>query len=510
VPQVRYSAQPVTRYDAVILFADLVGSARLSDVHTLLEYDRIVDQFQNAAAVALAETQVIPDFDCCDGGVRGDELVFILVHRVLDDPSREQEISRRALLVALHLGFRLRTSWFLDKLNQDRVEAGASPHGLALGFHRGLVAFGPHRRGRWERTAGSKPWTWRLVDPLPATPEGFAINFGKRVETASRAGNSSEMAVSQSFLSACSESGIPLRASHPLPIEAKGFERAEPVFEITGQDAITSLPQLDLLQPAPLLNAYRHDPDKTRWLLDLYLYRKLGSGLSREYSAALELATQAMIIRHDPGLSHWAGRFAHRIDDFQYAIACYEQAMHDPAYVWANLDKATSLWRRATVHGLGRTESTKDAIATDCYNAWRSCNEVIRFAPRHFFAYNLRALIAGSAMFHAADRIGALDHDNEEIRDLGRALGDVDQAERLNPLPRYLYAGTRAFIWAAQKKGKKALELIASARELLKPYREELPSEHFWQPGYALFSFSPPRPSRLLQAWGALCEDLRE
>jgi hypothetical protein len=56
------------------------------------------------------------------------------------------------------------------------------------------------------------------------TPEGFAINFGKRVESMSRFGCSSGIALSQSFVNLCKRAGFSLFLSNPLLGETKGFE----------------------------------------------------------------------------------------------------------------------------------------------------------------------------------------------------------------------------------------------------------------------------------------------
>ena len=80
---------------------------------------------------------------------------------------------------------------------------------------------------------------WRVAEKKRVA-EGFAINFAKRVETASRLGCASGIALSQSFYGLCRQSGFPILVGDPLGVEAKGFDHHEPVFEVVAQDVVRS------------------------------------------------------------------------------------------------------------------------------------------------------------------------------------------------------------------------------------------------------------------------------
>ena len=133
--------------DAVILFADVVGSARLSDVLHPHEYDEIIREFQQVASGTLR--WLVDSRDAfgrnwiVDGAVRGDELVLILC---VGQQDSDDEMSI-ALLDAIRVTVRLSAEWLASKTNQERIDNSAPPHGLCVGLHVGPVVVRERERG---------------------------------------------------------------------------------------------------------------------------------------------------------------------------------------------------------------------------------------------------------------------------------------------------------------------------------------------------------------------------
>ena len=257
---------PRTR-DAVILFADIVGSARLSDVLTPHKYDTVVRAFQLCVAdvfkMASAEMDRRTDIVCVDGGVRGDEGVLIVAPR-----ASGVDLGIFCARLAIETAVKIAVLWLCSPQNCERIRVKASPIGVSIGLHFGPVMVSKHPRGIWSRKR--QRWVWES-DEKDLTPEGFSINFAKRVESASRHG-STGLAISQSFLSLCRRCGIPIHVGRPLSgVETKGFEQREPIYEMEGQDVLLDVSWArkrrsfrEIVMPA-----FQRDPGRARWLLEL-------------------------------------------------------------------------------------------------------------------------------------------------------------------------------------------------------------------------------------------------
>ena len=453
---------------AVILFADLVGSARLSDVLYPEDYDIIVTEFQEIAGNVLKEID-LPDVVLhCDGGVRGDEVVLIMTLKDAEDLRKEGteakgdpwglelEIAAQAAREALNFAITFNVQWFLSERNIKRIDNNAAPIGVGIGLHYGPVFLGEHLRGSWNseliETTGMREWKWGFK--MEAVPEGFSINFAKRVEGSSRKGNHSGIAMSQSFYGVCRSAGLPVFIGKPLIAETKGFEQREPIFELIGQSVLTEYADLTgdddpngkTIDKVPLIRkAFARDPEKTIMLLELaidVLFRK------GNHNKVIELAEDTSRFIANPfSLLYRAARSYHRSAKEQVdpkdqerfverALLLFRQtAAGEPDLVWADLDQAAGYWKKGI-----------SAVGDECGKQLDIAKTILENflarQPRHFYAYNLLALVKAQ---RARSDPGL--PFKERTRLFEEAQGDLEAAKELNPLPQYIYEGTEVIYY---------------------------------------------------------------
>jgi len=486
--------------NAIILFADLVGSSRLSDVLRPLDYDDIIKEFHHNASASLQHLDIPNNIVNCDGGVRGDEVVLIMTVENLENKDQYLENISLTAKEALKFAVDLNVRWFLSSKNQLRIQSNATPHRLGIGLHYGQVVLDEHTRGRWNLE--NTKWTWLPKQCMVA--EGFAINFAKRVEGVSRSGNTSAIALSQSFYSICRNAGLPVFIGHALSGDTKGFEEREPIFELVGQSVLTE--QSDLIGEDNDANdrnlelikkAFARDPEKTLLILELVIDIIFRKGGNDNYEVIIQLADEAAKFITNPFmLLYRAARAYHRKGDFERAMRLFKQAAFgEPSLVWAHLDLAAGHWKR----GLS-TELTQTQQIEELNVALGILNDFIHRQPRHFYAYTLLALVKA----HKGLVAPLLEIDKELL--LTEAGDSLKNAQALNPIPMYLYLGIEGIIKDAKKDSIGAKESFQQAIKNLNDVRdgEHIPPEHFYQTGFAVPGFEPPRASELIKTWERL------
>ena len=242
-------------------------------------------------------------------------------------------------------------------------------------------------------------------------PEGFVINFAKRVEAMSRRCGSSGITVSQSFVSLCKAAGYPIQLSDPLVGDAKGFESPEPIYEIIGQDifperdedgkCIESIPNAYIIQMA-----FKRDPERTRWIWELAIgtlfwqgYKSLAS-----WKKGRDLAVEAARMVRDPSRFYFeAGRFAHKLgwnpdsrvhnrENLLESIAYYHAALNDRKMQWAASDLTIVHMRFLEEHGKWREKPTQAEIFMHLELAKQTSDLLVKNFPGHYYSYFLRSI----------------------------------------------------------------------------------------------------------------------
>jgi class 3 adenylate cyclase len=235
-----YNSHDYTSIHAAVLFADLENSVMISSALSGPEYDLLINAFQQTM-LELVRSLKERGLRVGEYHVAGDQLnVFFYdpeeVERnyALDGPEplrgdARAELIRQCLKVneelaitALKAAIQLKNRWLVQDANLVRVLHHREPLGLAIGLHGGRVYL------------TNRPDGTRRI-------EGYAINLGKRVESAAREGGYSRIMVSQNLRDLIRTSVIELAQvrqriffhRHDVPLELlKGVSRPQALYEL--------------------------------------------------------------------------------------------------------------------------------------------------------------------------------------------------------------------------------------------------------------------------------------
>lgn len=308
--------------DTVILFADLVNSVAISDQIDYLEYDRLLNEYQQCLATA-----VKTDYSLGDPGVEirivGDQLSIFLYNP--EDPDftedvsssdSEQIIKKRndRLFKIFRLSVKLKLAWLTSETNIKRITSQRKPHGIGIGIHIGPCVYS----ARWYERS-------RI--------EGYAINFAKRVESYSRNGKYSKIMASRRIHEAIS---LMLRGHsllsqrifwyqhYPKADELKGLPDQLRIYELKFFHRIAGL-DLEPEQVKLYEITFENDPTDL-WsyymLCDYYGYDK------KDWETVFRLANKAIICNEpDEKLYHDIGKASVNLGDFKLAETYFTKAL---------------------------------------------------------------------------------------------------------------------------------------------------------------------------------------
>jgi class 3 adenylate cyclase len=508
--------------DAVILFADLVGSARLSDVMPPTAYDTLVAAFQQTSknvasrGIRSLKSRGISEYDV---DIRGDQLVFIAVVPTGAPPEAKGMdpkllAAREVLKLAIKLGIR----WFLSKQNKTRINDNATPYQIGVGIHFGPVVYKKH----WRFPPGAQDFC------LEKAPEGFAINFGKRVESMSRFGCSSGIALSQSFVNLCKKAGFSLFLSKALDGEAKGFETREPIYELLGQELVPDA-ELDIkrrdirrlvVARHRIEKAFYRDPERTRWLMEMLIEAMFTGGYEpgkqQRWSEGLRLALDAAKIVQKPAKFYFdAGRFAHKVgwhhgkdapleENLQSAIAYHRAALTDPEMQWAASDLAIVQTRFAAPYieydSRWKPKPSLQSVSHHLEEAMELGDTLVKHYPGHYYSYYIRAITSSLWIQSLQMSDGLPDSPSANVNDLSRDLEEVERdlesMRLLNDRPMYLYYCAKAELEIARRDALEAQGALDKARAAIESIEsEEAYVAGFLQRGVMVPGLRPPPKS---------------
>jgi len=194
--------------EAIILFADIIGSATISEYTPEEEYDLFISEFQEIALSAITNNlkkngYSKEDRAFCEYSARGDEAVLILY-------TKNQE---RDIKTVISTAIELKRRCFLSKFNRKRK--GKSFYNVAIGIHAGNVVLNRHP---------SVKGTSRKFNA-----EGYAINITKRIEGYSRQGKFSKIMLSKRATDLIS---IPIILSERIDVPLAGIYGSYPIYEL--------------------------------------------------------------------------------------------------------------------------------------------------------------------------------------------------------------------------------------------------------------------------------------
>lgn len=194
--------------DAVILFADVIGSAAISEYRSEESYDDFISEFQTLALRVIKDNLAKHGFDAedqhfCEYSVRGDEAVLLIYTK---RPERDVNM-------ALDTAIELKREVFLSRFNRSR--RGRSFFDVGIGIHYGHVVLAQH------------PSACGVGRAFNA--EGYSINLTKRIEGYSRNGTFSRIMLSKRLADLVTK---PMILSKRLDVALTGIYGSFPVYEL--------------------------------------------------------------------------------------------------------------------------------------------------------------------------------------------------------------------------------------------------------------------------------------
>ena len=194
--------------EAIIFFADIIGSATISEYTPEEEYDIFICEFQDIALHVIKENLKKYGYDdedklFCEFTVRGDETVFILYTK-----NRDRDIK-----TAISTAIELKRACFLSNFNRKRK--GKSFYNIGIGIHLGNVILKKHP---------SIEGTTRKFNA-----EGYAINLAKRIEGYSREGKFSKIMLSKKITDIAT---LPMILSNRIDVPLVGIYGSYPIYEL--------------------------------------------------------------------------------------------------------------------------------------------------------------------------------------------------------------------------------------------------------------------------------------
>lgn len=214
-PSKAKAVQELGERDIVILFADVAGCSEISNHKKLREYNDFIRSFQECFSKVCEhyeKEEYKGNEAFFDYQLRGDEgCLKILV------PDREDlsvDIDN-----AINIALDLKRKWLLGEENKRRVENGLLPVDLGLGIHAGKV---------WVNEEKDEKGN------IKYSPEGYAINLAKRIESESRGGKFSHILISESARGELYllKDECTYRFDKPFAVSPKGISHDIEVFEI--------------------------------------------------------------------------------------------------------------------------------------------------------------------------------------------------------------------------------------------------------------------------------------
>ncbi|MBD3319839.1 MAG: hypothetical protein GF350_01955 [Chitinivibrionales bacterium] len=229
------------RAPAVTMFVDIIGSSVLANTLDLIDYSKVVFEFQRITSRVLhdkiAKLKNIGAQSEAD--VKGDE-VFLISYlpeyyqnksdiSELDSgyayPGADNEKQLGQLCsIVISAALDIKRFWLLSKVNCNRISSRQEPIGVGIGINFGDVHVGKHPR---LKKIGENNFAIEEV----RSPEGYIINLTKRIEGQSRTGTFSRIFVGQMIYNLVVER-FQIAFTKPRHVELKGFIEPIPVYEL--------------------------------------------------------------------------------------------------------------------------------------------------------------------------------------------------------------------------------------------------------------------------------------
>jgi glucose-1-phosphate thymidylyltransferase len=428
--------------DAVVLFADIVGSVSISEHASTAEYDEFVCEFQKTAIDVVKQALIKggytdEDRKFIEYSVRGDELALILYTR------HHSKDVRTALEVAVSL----KRSWLVSEFNKKRLREEKSFYDLGVGMHCGVVTIGKHP-GATNRDFNA---------------EGYAINLAKRIEGESRLGRLSKIWVSKNFHDRMIDIVRSVRCESRQEIPLRGVYGACLVYELKAYgevedpEGVPPLTEQEIRFYGAALSKQPYDMwvllQVARWFYD-----------QERYGEAQRYYREAIATYPDFALAHlFLGRSFYRQNKFRDAQESLERAVaYEPDSARAHEFLAVACRRR---------KEFEKAF----YHHQRSIDQ----DPQYPFAYNA---LAYTIVTTPLDKLP----EKYKKSSPAKATELLKNAERLlqqsNSLTRlkYVCEHTRGLIALRAGEFETAIQSFLAALEHLEQDAQVMPRKREW------------------------------
>lgn len=187
---------------ASILFVDLVASSESASILKVKQYNEHVKAFQghvrDVFKAVVGKDKPSIEGDYVYSNVRGDEGIIILSTKPNNNPGEKDTL--KILKAALQLKY----EWYFSHPYQTALNEHRRPPEIAIGINSGKVFFNINEDQDETKERGGKVQSGKRME-VSYSPEGYAINLAKRIESDSRKGEYSSVFVGESVFGNYSE-----------------------------------------------------------------------------------------------------------------------------------------------------------------------------------------------------------------------------------------------------------------------------------------------------------------
>ncbi len=335
---------------ATILFADLMNSTELAKNLTLLEYDDMLADFQNTMYEVVSHH--LDHFGYEGAGVdsewsiSGDELRVFLYSDQMDFDIQN------SLLIAT----KIKLAWLASGFNQKVLHEGRIVSRIGVGINCGKVI------------KDVRPWRVKMGRAQPNI-EGYAINFTKRIEAASREGNSYQIMVGATLYKRCQQNKrLNVAFSRPRSLVFKGLGQRIPVYEVSSFINFEIMPSMPASIQEGLIEKLEYTvrdamPEPWIFIVLLRSYISMLSTNSHEGNLdvkAVELAHQALeVVEYKPAIYNilgWLHTHGENVHNLEMAYHYFDQSLGlEPK------NEAALLHRARILENMGQNELARHA-----------------------------------------------------------------------------------------------------------------------------------------------------
>jgi tetratricopeptide (TPR) repeat protein len=201
---------------SVILFADIMNAAEISNNTSTIEYAYILEQFHSCAEkiIRFLKLHIYQD-TVFELDKRGDQICLILHSYDVTKNETEENVIKRDVTNAILFAVAIKLLWRTSDYNKNRIDQDLFPRDIGIGINEGLIYFCNTKTGNNKS-------------------EGYSINLAKRIESESRNGKKSKILVSGSAKFWSEKAELPVDFSeHNIKDPIKGISTDFYLYEIS-------------------------------------------------------------------------------------------------------------------------------------------------------------------------------------------------------------------------------------------------------------------------------------